>query len=937
MRDRLSRGHYLFIYFLPPTLVRVSPPRVACSTRLHFPSRLQKAAKSPPPAMYQSANYRRAQPAHDAPSDRYRAQATQLQELFPAWSNEVRPRRGPGNVELAAARISEGHAEQWGSVTRKKDKKPGPPHTQSKDASAPRERGDSRGGRGGRGARGSQRPPGKPSQSGNAAAPKHAEEPVAASAGWPDTPVNGAETFTEDTSEVPPAQTNGTTEQFTETPVAPQSGWGSSTPSTWGGTNGWASPAAPVQRVATPKVAKTPATSKMSWAQIARAQEKPAPTSAAPAPVAPPQSISAPAPPPPAVEPLREPTPPHVELPAEPQQQGWEEPTTVQAPTWDDEPRVKPVAESWGKDPTPVLEEPQIVEPEPESTAAPPAVFEREPATVSFEAQLAPAAAEPVAIPTKPLTPAAHTRPGAAVHRGSAKFKTTDQAVVMPSSSFGTGIEKVGMQFGSLSLGGDDIDAPDGTEPPATEPSQYPPRLLHLLGHLSPPSQAYRASDRTCAGATARTSGSSSHISPYSRTSAASQTLFQQTLPPQTQTQPQVVSPPQHTLPSSLSQSAIPTQQPSIPSATPASASMSQFSQHAQSLPQQSLSNHQLPQSQSQNQLHSQQHHQYSQHGLPTHLDPAQSQAQHSPSVPHANQPQGISAAPSYFRQPRPPWPAAPGQGSHLGGFSGNEYGYNDNQRQQGFYDSYSAQSGFGNRNVLGSHDEIKGLPGSSNSLTALLVSRPSTPSRLSRSRLRRRERPRVKPNQYYGSPYNSGYTVPQPFVKYPTVFQGPPGPQSPPRRDEAASERCPAAVAIWPELHSHGQSVGSGLPTNDYGKHQSLYGAGQGMQGFMGLGQSTGPSSGPPLGQRAGASPDNAYKPYGNNAGMKDVGAGVGVGMGQGGVGQGPGRGGVQQPSQGGFYGAQRFGASASGVPQRGSDASFYSYQPRQQQGYWQ
>ena len=32
---------------------------------------------------------------------------------------------------------------------------------------------------------------------------------------------------------------------------------------------------------------------------------------------------------------------------------------------------------------------------------------------------------------------------------------------------------------------------------------------------------------------------------------------------------------------------------------------------------------------------------------------------------------------------------------------------------KQGFYDSYSAPSGFGNRNVLSSHDEIKGLPGS--------------------------------------------------------------------------------------------------------------------------------------------------------------------------------------------------------------------------------
>jgi hypothetical protein len=34
----------------------------------------------------------------------------------------------------------------------------------------------------------------------------------------------------------------------------------------------------------------------------------------------------------------------------------------------------------------------------------------------------------------------------------------SDQAVVMPSSSFGSAIEKIGMQFGSVSLGGDDVN-----------------------------------------------------------------------------------------------------------------------------------------------------------------------------------------------------------------------------------------------------------------------------------------------------------------------------------------------------------------------------------------------------------------------------------------------------------------------------------------------
>ena len=226
--------------------------------------------------------------------------------------------------------------------------------------------------------------------------------------------------------------------------------------------------------------------------------------------------------------------------------------------------------------------------------------------------------------------------------------------------------------------------------------------------------------------------------------------------------------------------------------------------------------------------------------------------------------------------------------------------------------------------------------------------------------------------NQYYGTPYNSGYSVPhQPFVKYPTVFQGPPGPQSAP---SPAAKQGPSSVqpqspygqslygqqhpsSAYDEIshhgqHNHNQGVSS-LPSNDYSKHQLYGNSGQGIQGFMGLSQSSGPSSGPPLGQRAGGSPEAAYKPYANNV-VKDVGSGVGVG--QSGVGQTPqGRTGVQQPQQGAFYN-QRFGGSANSVPPsgqgqpqgqvpqghlsygQGSDGNFYSFQPRQQQQqYWQ
>ena len=156
----------------------------------------------------------------------------------------------------------------------------------------------------------------------------------------------------------------------------------------------------------------------------------------------------------------------------------------------------------------------------------------------------------------------------------------------------------------------------------------------------------------------------------------------------------------------------------------------------------------------------------------------------------------------------------------------------------------------------------------------------------------------------------------------------------------------------------THGQGVTANIPS-EYAK-QPLYGGhnAQGIQGFIGLGQNAGPSSGPPIGQRTGGSPETAYKPYAP-VGVKDVGTGVGVG--QPGVGQVPqGRAGVQpqpQHNPGAFYGTNRFASNTAagpqgqqgqqhqnqgqapqghiGYPQGGNDGNFY-YQARQQ-GYWQ
>ncbi|KAL7278639.1 hypothetical protein PYCCODRAFT_1387865 [Trametes coccinea BRFM310] len=993
--------------------------------------------------MYKSSSFRKPQPQQDSSNPRFSSQVKQLKEAFPTWSDfdlETLLVEVNGDVEVASLRIIEGHAEQWGNVTRKKDKKASTTaSSHPKDASAGRERADFRGGRGGRAARGgparggarggvSARPGGhqdlnghraKPSQS--AEASKDASAPDAA----PSVPANG---------------------ETAEHEGEAASAWGSSTPATWGGDtaaiNGTSSShpapaAAPASSTPAPapaqaptqapaptpapaaKSGSTPATSKLSWAQIARKpQDKPAPP---PAPVAapPPAAPSAPAPAPAQAQ-ASEPAPPADAAEATPASTGWEEPTTVQAPTWDDEPRASQPAEPAA----PVAEEPKAAQPEPKvAVEAAPA-----PSAVSPPAQpQQPSPESPAALPSKPLTPAIQTRSTPVSHRTNAKFKTTDQPVVMPAS-FGSGIEKVGMQFGSLSLGGEDLDA---HEPPA-EQKPAPP-APEPVAAPAPPAQTQEPAAPV--------------TSPPSQAPLASSTLFQtsqqQQQPPQ---QPQAPAQPPHiaaaaqsqqpTLPTSLTQPSLTT--PSALPSTTSNAAISPYSQQSQAISQPSLASHQAQQPPAQS------HHAYGQHGLPTHLEQIQSQQQQQQPTP-ASQPQpqqqpqptaaqaqNLGGGPSsYFRQPEAPYFHAPtppvgqnqdspygsfgqlgqqvqhqGQGSHLGNFGGADYGYGESQRQQqqNFYDSYSGPAGFGNRNVLG-HDDLKGLPGSQqphggapglppanaqNAQQHPPSSQASSQGQPNAGQGPQQSYPPPLPyyypypqSQYYGSPYNSGYTVPQPFVKYPTVFQGPPGPQSAPspaakQGPSAVQPQSPYGQSLYGQQHpsntyddlgyqhhsqhSVGQNVGvgsAGLPSSEYSKHQSLYGSGatQGMQGFMGLGQSSGPSSGPPLGQRAaGGSPEAAYKPYGGNVGVKDVGAGVGVG--QGGVGQGPqGRGGVQQPGQGSFY-TQRFAASQAGgpqgqqgqqpqgqgpqghlgYPQGGSDGStFYSYQPRQQQGYWQ
>jgi hypothetical protein len=195
-----------------------------------------------------------------------------------------------------------------------------------------------------------------------------------------------------------------------------------------------------------------------------RPAPKPAP--APPAPVSVPAPTVAPAAPatqlPPGI-----PTPqaaPEQHLIAE--EPKWEEPAADKTPAQDLEPEtsaeVPPdiVADEWTTTAQPFSIDEQPVQSQEELPAAPepevsiPQQFPVSPLPAQVQVQ------QPVQQPiaaAKPLTPAPSTRPpGVSVNRNHPRYKT-DQAVVLPSS-FGIPLEKVGMQFGSLSLGGDGTD-----------------------------------------------------------------------------------------------------------------------------------------------------------------------------------------------------------------------------------------------------------------------------------------------------------------------------------------------------------------------------------------------------------------------------------------------------------------------------------------------
>ena len=290
-------------------------------------------------SQYKSA-IRAQQSPDNADTFKYRLQARQLQELFPTWSNDglffrwtylgashVFPLKKDlqsiltevsGDVELAATRISDGTsfspdmssfqfensstgvAEQWGSVSRKKDKKaPSSAHSSKESFSG---RGDSRGGRSGRGGRGgpgrggaAPRGRGGPPQGGavNGRSPRIGSPHPTHSDGSPSlslepkdgtgasgdvmNKIDTAESTAHQNGMTPPAPSwANPPSSHPDIPITtsvPVSSWGvTSTRSTWGGdidVNG--SSSSLNVNVPAPKVpSKSPATSKLSWAQIAR-------------------------------------------------------------------------------------------------------------------------------------------------------------------------------------------------------------------------------------------------------------------------------------------------------------------------------------------------------------------------------------------------------------------------------------------------------------------------------------------------------------------------------------------------------------------------------------------------------------------------------------------------------------------------------------------
>ncbi|GJJ13955.1 hypothetical protein Clacol_008212 [Clathrus columnatus] len=983
-----------------------------------------------------SSSYKPNAPHHTAESTtelslnhKLQEKVSKLQELFSTWSSDDIQSvlaETAGDVELAAARISEGYAEQWGSVARKKDKKPQRSHQSTvsyssrpdRDRQNNESRGSNRGrGRGRGGGRGASRAPPQ-------SVHPHSKDYLANGTSVPlsITAISSLTSESVSNTAAPTAPTLSADKSITGGAGADMSV--SLIPFVHDNAHAKVLHPIPIgptvaeQEVTITELAsisksqlsapKAPPTSKRSWAQIAKPQEKlKSSISSSLVGSQHPPSATAPAVPPAVSEQPLTPSQP-IEVTT------WEEPTTVPVlPTWEEEsPSTLPqpsqlslsensitmtittatTSDGWISTDTATSPLPpqDIWEAKPSMPPLPPSSPTHEPTwvqgqsteevsntSVTTDASITPTSIAPatsitsvpvstVSVPSKPSTPSvAHARP-LSVHRSNAKF-SKDQAVVI--SAFAGNIaphtEKLGMQFGSLNLNGDDtfdgsitLDSETTIVLPPDAPKQDPVQ-----------SQQAQAAVQT---------QPQEPVQPPTHVQA-NQPVFTQSTSHQ--------QPPTSVV-SMQAQQATQTSQPPVP--------VTSFSSHP-------ALTHQQPQH------HHQSQHTYGHQQQSIHFDGPQ------PQGPHGSGSQNNSyfrPEPPFYHTPTPPQNAPPdhqsgypaafspvgmGAGIHghsqnlggqnvthlsgFGGIPGAEYNYSEGQR--GFYDY--VPSGFGSR--VG-HDE----PGKGN-LSLAQSNQPSSVLTSNTSQAQNTNGPQTSstqpptsqqnqqgypPMQYFYPPYfqntyhppypNASYS--QPYVpKFPVYTQGPVGPGSaPPSGKSLGGPYNPPGS----QSHLYHGQGGFDDPGSSYPHHQSSTNLGaadfqkqtphhhhqqpqqhyggqpnQGLQSFLSMQQSAGAaqSVGPTAQSRSGASPESTYKPYGGTVGATDKPVGI-VQSGQ------QGRGATVQQGQqqgGSFYPGGRFGGSASTGPQHqgqqqayaqgAEQGQFYSYQPRQQhQGvYWQ
>lgn len=259
----------------------------------------------------------------DSDDKKYAPQVRQLRELFPDYSELGQSpffnrctASSPsipdlyallvdvnGDIQTAATRITDGelsilftargltcldikgNVEQWGEVSRKKDRKPSA-NTNAGATKAPTARGDNRGARGGRGGRGGVGRGGAVTRGGRGGLPRggavnghtHTPAPATATTSGPATteskpagdeatPAPTAESHEQNGwAETPAHEQTSTSAQVTTNGVQ-RSTPAPSTPEVNGAST---HPHPPSTPAAAKLASKSPATSKMSWAQIAR-------------------------------------------------------------------------------------------------------------------------------------------------------------------------------------------------------------------------------------------------------------------------------------------------------------------------------------------------------------------------------------------------------------------------------------------------------------------------------------------------------------------------------------------------------------------------------------------------------------------------------------------------------------------------------------------